>query len=142
MEWPTFTSASLRETEIADGLDAGRRPSTRFFERWPRKDIGAAFRLDECVYAGEADASGTGPRRFVALDIGNAVDRSAAHLPCATALARAGSGANRDVYRRHRGASCFPHTVGDVGGCKREGRVGRRLHPVCDLAGAAAVPDY
>ena len=29
----TFTSASLREAEIADGLDAGRKPSTRLSER-------------------------------------------------------------------------------------------------------------
>jgi len=29
----TFTSASLREAEITDGLDAGRKPSTRLFER-------------------------------------------------------------------------------------------------------------
>src|SRR5262245_10095671 len=155
MEWPTSTGIAVGITTTAgpsrrprfanrnrfDGWTRGRRPSTRFiFGRWPRNIIGAAVK--QCACPGGGDANGTGARRSVALDIGNAVDRRAAHLPCATALARAGSGANRDVYRCHRGASCFPHTVGDVGGCEREGRVGRRLHPVCDLAGAAPVSDY
>src|SRR5262245_53521326 len=92
----TFTSASLREQNRFDGWNArSEAVDTLFFGRWPRKIIGAAVK--PCACPGGGDANGTGARRSVALDIGNAVDRRAAHLPCATALARAGSGANRDV---------------------------------------------
>src|SRR5262245_35087398 len=89
----TFTSASLRETEI-DLLvgTRGRRLSTRFSDNGRKR---STRRSSRAPMRGGRDASGTGPGRFVALDIGNAVDRRAAHLPCATALARAGSGANR-----------------------------------------------
>lgn len=120
--------------------NGGRTPSRAFSRRRPRKIIGAPVK--QCACARGADASDTGPGRLVALDIGNAVDRSAAHFPRATAVARAGSGADGDVYRCHCGAACFPHTVGHVGGCECEGRMGRRLHPVCDLAGAAPVSDH
>src|SRR5262245_16129650 len=135
----TFTSASLRETEI-DLLvgTRGRRLSTRFSDNGRKR---STRRSSRAPMRGGRDASGTGPGRFVALDIGNAVDRRAAYLPCATALARAGSGPNRDVYRCHRGASCFPHTVGHVGGCQRDRRVGGRHDTVCDMDRTDPVSD-
>src|SRR5262245_63910537 len=96
MEWPTSTGIAVGSRTTAapsrrprfangnrfDGWNArSEAVDTLFFGRWPRKIIGAAVK--QCACAGGRDASGTGARRFVALDIGNAVDRRAAYLPCA-----------------------------------------------------------
>src|SRR5262245_66584257 len=88
---------------------------------------------------GETHVLDASPRRSSALDLGNTSDRRSPCLPRPAQVARSGSGPDGDVCRRYRGTARVPHTGGHVGGCRRQGRMGRRLHFVRYVAGVSFV---